>query len=95
MEKFNIIDNKIIFCDECHKVPSLCQDARSIEINLHNILNDASELLTFCKETDFTLNHLEFMRDVNINNFLTDFVCEVNKTFNRCIYVKLICNSYF
>ena len=73
---------QIIFCDECHKVPSLCQDARSIEINLHNILNDASELLTFCKETDFTLNHLEFMRDVNINNFLTDFEVSIRKLLN-------------
>ncbi len=75
-------ERQIIFCDECHKVPSLCQEARAIYIDLHNMINDANEILTFCKETDFKLDHFEFMRDVNINKFLTDFEISIRKLLN-------------
>lgn len=66
-------ERQIIFCDECHKVPPLCQEARAINIDMHAILNDSHELLAYCKETDFLLDHLEFMKDVDIDKYLSQF----------------------
>jgi len=73
---------QIIFCDECHKVPSLCQEARAICVDLHTMLNETNEIMTYCKETDFLLDHLEFMRDVDIDRFLREFKDVIEKLQN-------------
>lgn len=75
-------ERQIIFCDECHKVPSLCQEARAICVDEHNMLNEVSEILTYCKENDFMLDHLEFMRDVDIDRFLREFKDVIKKFIN-------------
>ena len=75
-------ERQIIFCDECHKAPSLCQEARAICVDEHAMLNEANEIMTYCKETDFLLDHLEFMRDVNIDRFLREFKVAIEKLQN-------------
>lgn len=75
-------EREIIFCDECHKVPSLCQEARAICIDEHNMLNEVNEILTYCKENDFMLDHLEFMKDVDIDRFLKEFKDVIEKFIN-------------
>ena len=72
----------IIFCDECHKAPGLCQEYRQIEIFEHSELNRMTELLTFCKETNFCLDHVEFMKNVNIEAFVNDVKKVIEKIYS-------------
>lgn len=60
----------IVFCDECHKIPQLCQDAQAIEINKHVLLDEVNQVLMYCKEINLILPTAETIDDLDIPKYL-------------------------
>lgn len=75
-------ERQIIFCDECHKVPSLCQESRAINIDLHKLIDETNEIMTFGKEINLCLDHQEFLKDVNIDKFLHEYKDSIENLMN-------------
>ena len=71
----------IIFCDECHKAPGLCQEYRQIEIFEHKEITDITELLSFAKEINLCLDHAELMQGVDISKYVNDVKLAIEKIY--------------
>lgn len=63
----------IIFCDECHNIPNICQEYGDIEIDLRKLNDKINTSLTFCKEENIVLPSGIQMSDFNIDDYLFEF----------------------
>ena len=60
----------IVFCDECHRIPDLCQEYGTVTLNLHRDCEKIYSLLEFCKDYEITLSNGTNMKDVDIDEYM-------------------------
>lgn len=95
--EFNTFENRpIVFCDECHNIPSICQSFAQITFDLHKDTTSLNDLLTYSKDKKFKISNNVLMEDFNIDSYLFKYyelfheISYINNDDHEAIYKKLL-----
>ncbi|WQJ53274.1 MAG: DNA helicase [Wendovervirus sonii] len=72
----------VVFCDECHNVPALCQQYCTISFDLHKDCNRFKAYLEFCKDEQIILEGGVPFKDFDINEYMNTLLDSYEKLKN-------------
>lgn len=90
-------ERDIVFCDECHNIPSLCQQYGTIPLEIHKDIDKFRTLLEFCMHNK-NFKDLELTEDF-IDKYLEkfyDIYLDIMKTpYNEQTKLRNLLNDYW
>lgn len=69
----------VIFCDECHNIPSICQSFAEITLDLHKDIVRMSDIMEYCADHKLILSNGTAMKDFDMCTYLCDYTDLFNK----------------
>lgn len=75
----------IIFCDECHNIPNICQEYSTIVLDENKDIEKITNLLEFCASKDIVLDDGTHAKDIDIDDYIKK-LHEMYNDLQQCDY---------
>lgn len=71
----------VVFCDECHKVPEICQEFNSLDVVKHRNADKLREMIQFCIDEEFVLDDGMPAKNIKVDQYIDELNDAADKLF--------------